>query len=583
MKKSHDMNAGLERLIESYRQPVKKINTPESFIRLIEAMSDEDAAESKVLRDLYKKINGKQYTKFTPEEQALIDKYGIDAWGFRGDTKLITKGKNDIVKSPYGNNELGHEINTRWGKSWVDSKNADKINLADRIRKTDSRDWGRENAYPYKNPNKRERELQAQEMKQPYNDFKYVKRNYDYAKKSLDDYYNQMPDRLRKADQSYEDEVRNAHSDYYHDTNRAQNEINLNNKRIQDILNKHRKKIESLVRRLSEASMSDEDKNDSRILRNILDKLDKRANARLTPEEQTVLDKYGLTKSSHLIYEPHGQAYSYDYNTRRPEYNLANKIRKDSDSSRDYAREVSRYRGWNDTFQDAEREAAAYDMGSDVSDMKGFLQNRKGAQQALDSASSKRDTRISQAAERRNQEYASITDPSVAQDLRNRLKQRRDNLNDLRTKHGLPTRESLRRSLKEEEERYKRQVTFDACPPGMLGSIIGQMSDGIWENTPSMNGYWMFANELSPGVLGLSTDWYGNRSYGNTSNPYREMSDDEVRRYYANKAKYIAQLWMNDNNINPYRNWRPDNEEECDYFHDGITVADAYEFFTRNR
>ena len=572
------MNAGLQRLVESYKQPVKKINTPRSFRELIEAMSGEDAVESKVLRDLYKKINGKQYTKFTPEEQALIDKYGIDAWGFRGDTKLITKGKNNIVK----NNELGHEVNTRWGKSWVAPKNADKINLADRIRKTDSRDWGRENAYPYKNPNKRERELQAWEMEKPYNEFKYTKRDYDYAKQSLDNYYDQLPDKLRKIDQDYEDEVRNAHNDYYHDTKRAQDEINLHNKSIQDILNKHRKKIESLVRRLSEASMSDEDKNDSRILRNILDKLDKRANARLTSEEQNVLDKYGLTKSSHSVFKPQGKSYRLDYNTRRPEYNIANKIRKDSDSSRDYAREVSRYQGWRDTFQDAEREAAAYDMGSDVSDMKGILQNRKWAQQALDLAGSKRDQRIADATKRRNQDYASITDPSVAQDLRNRLKQRRDELNDLRTKHGLPTRESLKRSLKE-EERYKRQVIFDACPSGMLNSIIGQMSDGIWENTPSMNGYWMFANELSPGVLGLSTDWYGNRSYGNTSNPYREMSDDEVRRYYANKAKYIAQLWMNDNNINPYRNWGPDNEEECDYFHDGITVADAYEFFTRNR
>lgn len=573
------MNAGLQRLVESYKQPVKKINTPRSFRELIEAMSGEDAVESKVLRDLYKKINGKQYTKFTPEEQALIDKYGIDAWGFRGDTKLITKGKNNIVK----NNELGHEVNTRWGKSWVAPENADKINLADRIRKTDSRDWGRENAYPYKNPNKRERELQAWEMEKPYNDFKYTKRDYDYAKQSLDNYYDQLPDKLRKIDQDYEDEVRNAHNDYYHDTKRAQDEINLHNKSIQDILNKHRKKIESLVRRLSEASMSDEDRKDSQILRDILSKIDKRSNARLTPEENAVLDKYNIERLTRGLRGPNTSIgldyYNDNRNINNPEYNLAGKFRT---GNREYANTVKRYGRWGDTFQTAERDRENDVMGSDVSDMKGILLNRKWAQQALDLAGSKRDQRIADATKRRNQDYASITDPSVAQDLRNRLKQRRDELNDLRTKHGLPTRESLKRSLKE-EERYKRQVIFDACPSGMLNSIIGQMSDGIWENTPSMNGYWMFANELSPGVLGLSTDWYGNRSYGNTSNPYREMSDDEVRRYYANKAKYIAQLWMNDNNINPYRNWRPDNEEECDYFHDGITVADAYEFFTRNR
>lgn len=59
--------------------------------------------------------------------------------------------------------------------------------------------------------------------------------------------------------------------------------------------------MEALSEKLSqmnEAEMSDEDKRDNQILRNIYDKTQRRANAALTPEEQAVLDKYGLYRST---------------------------------------------------------------------------------------------------------------------------------------------------------------------------------------------------------------------------------------------------------------------------------------------
>lgn len=58
------------------------------------------------------------------------------------------------------------------------------------------------------------------------------------------------------------------------------------------------KAIKSKLSELYEAEMSDEDKRDSEILRNIYNKTQKRANARLTDDELAVLDKYGLTRSS---------------------------------------------------------------------------------------------------------------------------------------------------------------------------------------------------------------------------------------------------------------------------------------------
>lgn len=59
--------------------------------------------------------------------------------------------------------------------------------------------------------------------------------------------------------------------------------------------------LEALSEKLSqmnEAEMSDEDKRDNQILRRIYNKTHRRANAALTPEEQAVLDKYGLIRST---------------------------------------------------------------------------------------------------------------------------------------------------------------------------------------------------------------------------------------------------------------------------------------------
>lgn len=67
------------------------------------------------------------------------------------------------------------------------------------------------------------------------------------------------------------------------------------------------------------------------------------------------------------------------------------------------------------------------------------------------------------------------------------------------------------------------------------------------------------------------------------------MSDKEVIKYFVNKAKYIAQLCLHDNNQNPYRNFNSDNDNECDYMggydyldHDP-TYAEIFEFVNNNK
>lgn len=57
-------------------------------------------------------------------------------------------------------------------------------------------------------------------------------------------------------------------------------------------------KLQECINKLNEAEMSDEDKVDSALLRSIYNKTQQRANAKLTPEEKAVLDKYNLRRDS---------------------------------------------------------------------------------------------------------------------------------------------------------------------------------------------------------------------------------------------------------------------------------------------
>lgn len=77
-------------------------------------------------------------------------------------------------------------------------------------------------------------------------------------------------------------------------------ETEIEEESLKENLNKSLKigKLRSLIKRLNEAEMSDEDKADSALLRSIYNKTQQRANAKLTPEETAVLDKYNLRRDS---------------------------------------------------------------------------------------------------------------------------------------------------------------------------------------------------------------------------------------------------------------------------------------------
>ena len=98
----------------------------------------------------------------------------------------------------------------------------------------------------------------------------------------------------------------------------------------------------------------------------------------------------------------------------------------------------------------------------------------------------------------------------------------------------------------------------------ILGSVIGQMSDGIWENTRSMEKYW---KSLDFGVDANGYIWLEDRN-GVTADVYD---------FFANKIKKIIQVEIEDGNTSLL--WSRTCASVPHYFHGKVTVGDCYEMY----
>ncbi len=98
----------------------------------------------------------------------------------------------------------------------------------------------------------------------------------------------------------------------------------------------------------------------------------------------------------------------------------------------------------------------------------------------------------------------------------------------------------------------------------ILDSVIGQMSDGIWENTRSMEKYW---KSLNFGVDANGYIWLEDRN-GVTADVYD---------FFANKIKKIIQVEIEDGNNSLV--WSRTCASVPHYFHGKVTVGDCYEMY----
>ena len=99
----------------------------------------------------------------------------------------------------------------------------------------------------------------------------------------------------------------------------------------------------------------------------------------------------------------------------------------------------------------------------------------------------------------------------------------------------------------------------------ILGSVMGQMSDGIWENTRSMEKYWK------------------NLDFGTDASGYIYLDDShevctDVCEFFANKIKQIIKIEIDDGNT-PGLQWSRDCSVSPRYMHGNVTVGDCYELY----
>ena len=119
----------------------------------------------------------------------------------------------------------------------------------------------------------------------------------------------------------------------------------------------------------------------------------------------------------------------------------------------------------------------------------------------------------------------------------------------------------------------------------IIGSVLGQLSDGWGENNSANDKWWMFAEckQAADGevLIEVSTEpWEYDefRSYRHkyTYNGFHSMSDVEVKQKFAGWIKKTAKMEMKDENAG--NQWNRGSEMELDYlnYRENVTAADAY-------
>lgn len=120
----------------------------------------------------------------------------------------------------------------------------------------------------------------------------------------------------------------------------------------------------------------------------------------------------------------------------------------------------------------------------------------------------------------------------------------------------------------------------------VLSNVIGQLSDGIWENSRVMCHYWPYANismndDESVDIV-IDERWTNGRS--GYCNKFKGMSPADIKDWFAKKAKAVVN---NEAKDCPNRNlkFNKKNNEVLDYMSDHlnpdgrIKVSDVYEVY----
>lgn len=592
-------------------------------------MSDEDREDSQKLLDIGRKVKTKaDLKKLTDEERALLDKYGLETFGWRGENRTLTKGGVDIFDGAQNTYR-----DSRYNHSRGKEEDSRKVNWADKARKVDARaenlpynseetGWIRHTrGYNQRNT---EREKAAEREQKDYVDFKIAKeRQASYENEDSSKYLgSRRIERSKKKNAEFQKKQDERISD-------AENKIDNALKRRKEIMDKHKRTVESIRNvlksmALNEAKMSDEDRKDSKALQDLFYNAERSWNYRPTEEEQELMKKYGIEQNDRgAVRVPSAEGIDDWGVYNNKEMNVADYVRKlperqkkwEDNTGEIYDRR-SDHRRWSkrtDPFQSRRKNNDAKVMGSDVAEFKKAYDTIKKSK--ADIGDAKEGKRMSNA--RQNSEINGIKRSSLERKKANQRKADRAkaDANRIRSKYGLKTESLLTESdwkdyFNKKDSKYdsngdwndsfdrdnmSTEVSERIIPTGVTGrkgyevlsAVIGQMSDGKWENDPNMEKFWQFVSIDNDNNIVIRLDDIRSRrsnskwSYTYTTSGFDKKSDDWVRNFFANKIKNLAETEMFDNNKDPYKGWNPDNDMELVYlsYDEDITVADAYAIF----
>ena len=117
----------------------------------------------------------------------------------------------------------------------------------------------------------------------------------------------------------------------------------------------------------------------------------------------------------------------------------------------------------------------------------------------------------------------------------------------------------------------------------ILHSVLGQLSDGLWENSRGYTKYWInFDVERKTNgqvYFAVNNLYYKIFSKDYCTNPFIEMTNAEFLNWVANKLKAVIIAELKDNSISSKEGWKRNNttfESKYLSYSEKITVADIY-------
>ena len=111
----------------------------------------------------------------------------------------------------------------------------------------------------------------------------------------------------------------------------------------------------------------------------------------------------------------------------------------------------------------------------------------------------------------------------------------------------------------------------------ILSGVIGQMSDGMFEDSKYYNGYWMFVNIDKNNNICIDKRWSVDRWGRTIYNKFYGKKESWVKEFFANMIKRIIQQELRDNDISVRCKFKKGNMMETKYlnYYETVTVDDC--------